>query len=135
MLLLSEFFACFLPVCLCHYFSLSFVNPLSFSIGLYVFYNCGLVFKLCETCKFYIIQNFTLFNCWKGVIFSSHQVFTQIPVRQPQGESKNTSKFVVNLRWASSWVCNILQIKKHSPNLTSYLFQNDVVLYLASHSE
>lgn len=45
----------FLPVYLCQYSSLGFVNPPSFSIGLYVLYSCSLVFKLCETHNFFSI--------------------------------------------------------------------------------
>ena len=33
-----------------------------------------------------------------------------------QGETKNSSKFVVNSRWPSSWVSNILQIKSSIKN-------------------
>ena len=49
------------------------------------------------------------------------------------GEANNGSKFVINARWPSSWVCNMLQIKEHNQKLTHYLFQNNIVLYFESY--
>ena len=48
----------------------------------------------------------------------------------------NTSKFVVNLGWPSSWACNMLEIKKNIvKNIvkTTYLSQNYIFLYFESY--
>ena len=58
----ANIFWMFLLVYLCQHFSLGFVHRLSFSVGLYVFYSCSLVFILCETHWLYYVVSNPLFK-------------------------------------------------------------------------